>query len=172
MKRLAIIVLIEAILVIAIIVLFATIYGDVFADEYFIICKPGVYINVRFHPNKRAEVIGELELGDKVESDGKEQNGFIHVTGLSFEFTEGWIYKGLLVKDEPYICEWGCQIISDSRVAARHYINGKRKGWIKPGKEVTVYAVSRDWSITEKGYVQTRFLSVNYPEIQKCQDGD
>ena len=149
-------------------------YFTVFADEceYFILCKPGVEVNVRRTPKKGAEIIGHLELGDRVKSDGKEKNGFVHLTGLTFEFSEGWIYKGLLISERPYISEGKCQIVTDSRVAARHYINGKRKSWIKPGKEVKVYAVGKEWSITDKGYVQTRFLSLNYPEISQSANGD
>lgn len=135
--------------------------------EYFILCKPGAQINTRISPNKRAEIIGHLECGEKVISDGKEKNGFVHLINLHFEYTEGWVYKGLLIEEPPYIVQWKCQSISDNRVAARFYINGKRKSWIKPGKEVTVYAVGKEWCFTDRGYVQTRFLSLNYPEVSQ-----
>ena len=133
------------------------------ADEYYVLCKPGVYVNVRQNPARKSEVIGELELGDMVETDGKEKNGFVHVTGLSFELTEGWIYKGLLIPEKPYIKEFTVQTISSEKVSTRHYINGKRKAWVKPGRDVIVYAMGKEWSITNKGYMMTKFLPINYP---------
>jgi hypothetical protein len=135
-----------------------------FADEaeYFILCKPGNEINVRRSPKMGGTVIGRKEFGDKVTSDGKEKNGFVHIIGLSFEETEGWIYKGLLINEPPVISEGECQICSSGRVACRVYINGKRRKWLRDGSEVKVYAIGKEWSYTNKGYIQTEFLTVNY----------
>ena len=135
----------------------------VIAEEYYVLCKPGIYVNVRQNPARKSEVIGELELGDRVETDGKEKNGYVHLIGLSFELTEGWIYKGLLIPEKPYVREFTVQTISSERVATRYYINGKRKAWVKPGRDVIVYAMGKEWSITNKGYMMTKFLPINYP---------
>ena len=145
-------------LLVAVFLIFAmTVYNDCFAEEEvrYVLCRPGVEVNVRYSPRKGSEIIGNLDCGDAVRTDGKEKNGYVHITGLTFEYSEGWIYKGLLIAERPYVKEWQCQIVTGTRVAARHYIGGKRKGWIKPGAE---------WSITNRGYVKTEFLTLNYPK--------
>lgn len=132
------------------------------SDEKYILCKPKTEINVRFSPKWDGEIIGHLYFGDSVETDGTVRNGFAHVIDLSFESMDGWIYTGLLVDTPPVVFECKDQIISDGRVAARQYIGGKRNKWLRSGREVIVYAISQDWSITDQGYVQTKYLSVNY----------
>jgi hypothetical protein len=113
-------------------------------------------------PKWDGEIIGHLYFGDSVELDGKVRNGFAHVVGLSFEEVDGWIYKGLLVDTPPIAFQGKDQIISKGRVAVRQYIGGKRNKWLRSGREVVVYAISQDWSITDQGYIQTKYLSVNY----------
>lgn len=164
MKRKIVFIVIGGIFIAIFALIALTIYNDCFAEEYYVLCRPGVEVNVRYSPRKGSEIIGNLECGDAVQTDGKEKNGFVHVTGLTFEYSEGWIYKGLLIAERPYVKEWQCQIVTGTRVAARHYIGGKRKGWIKPGQTVTVYAVGAEWSITSRGYVKTEFLTLNYPK--------
>ena len=132
------------------------------AEGKYILCRPKTEINVRACPKWGAEIIGHLYLGDSVETDGKVRNGFAHIVGLSFESMEGWIDQGLLVDTPPVVFECKDQIISDGRVAARQYIGGKRNKWLRSGREVNVYAISEEWSITDQGYVQTKYLSVNY----------
>jgi uncharacterized protein YgiM (DUF1202 family) len=132
------------------------------SEEKYILCKPKTEINVRFSPKWDGQVIGHLYFGDSVELDGKVRNGFAHVIGLGFEETEGWIYKGLLVDTPPIAFQGKDRIISSGKVAARQYIGGKRNKWLRSGREVIVYAISQDWSITDQGYVQTKYLSVNY----------
>lgn len=140
-------------------------------DEYYIICKPKVEINVRERPGKRSAVIGHLMCGDSVKTDGKEKDGYLHVIELTFEETDGWIYKGLLVEEPPLIWEVKSQVCSKGRVAARKYIGGKRNRWLKDGKGVTIYAISEEWCITNYGYVRTEYLSINYGKVPQQQDG-
>ena len=127
-------------------------------DEMFILCRPTTEINVRLSPKFGAEIIGHLYLGSVVHPDGKKKNGFVHVVDLGFECMEGWIYGGLLVSTPPEAREQRMQIQANGRVAARQYINGKRNKWLRSGKEVVVYAISQEWSITDCGYIQTEFL--------------
>jgi hypothetical protein len=132
------------------------------SEEKYILCKPKTEINVRFSPKWDGQVIGHLYFGDCVETDGIVKNGFAHVVGLAFEAVDGWVYKGLLVDTPPIAVSGKDQIISSGKVAARQYIGGKRNKWLRSGKEVLIYAISQDWSITDQGYVQTKYLSVNY----------
>ena len=128
------------------------------ADDMYILCRPSTEINVRLSPKFGGEIIGHLYLGSVVHLDGKKKNGFVHAVDLGFECMEGWIYGGLLVSTPPEAREIRMQIQASGRVAARQYINGKRNKWLRTGREVTVYAISQEWSITDQGYIQTEFL--------------
>lgn len=158
MKKSIILILI---VIIAVFLIFVSLM-DASAEGKYILCRPKTEINVRFSPKFGGEIIGHLYFGDCVETDGTVRNGFAHVVGLAFEAVEGWVYKGLLVDTPPIAVSGKDQIISSGKVAARQYIGGKRNKWLRSGKEVLVYAISQEWSITDQGYVQTKYLSVNY----------
>ena len=155
--------------IIAILLLLVLLAGSALADQMYILSKGEV--NVRKSPSTRSEVVGRFWCGYQVETDGQEKHGFAHVVGLSIENGEGWIYKGLLIEEPPMIIEGKCQICSECRVAARKYVNGSKIKWLKPGREVTIYAVGQTWAITNQGYVKTEFLSINY-QIPQQKDGD
>ena len=134
-------------------------------DVYFIICKPGTSVNVRISPKTHSEIIGSKFFGDEIIVD-KERNGFVHITNLNSEYTEGWIYKGFIVCDKPRESNRSGVIVSNARVAGRKYVNGKVTKWLKNGTGVTVYAESDEWCVTDKGYVRTEFI-----EIQEQENG-
>jgi len=144
--------------------LFLAVYGlnqaGAESDGYFVLCDPTSYVNARIQPKKAAEIAGRYECGDFVETDGKERNGFVHIVNCSFEYTDAWVSKRYLVKSEPIISETVATIRAKGRVAARRWVNGKRKSWMKPGTTITVYAMSEEWSVTSRGFVQTRYLEV------------
>ena len=150
------------IILVGVLLIVASLTDAASGEEMFILCRPTTEINVRFSPKWVGSVIGHLYFGDRVETDGIIRNGFAHVVGLTFETGEGWVHSGLLVHSQPLAYRCRDQIISGGRVAARQYIGGKRNRWLKPGREVQVYAISKEWAITDHGYVQTEFLSVNY----------
>lgn len=126
-------------------------------EGYYVLCKPGGSVNVRSRPDKSAPVVGWVQFGRHVHTDGKEKNGFIHVTDLAAEVTDGWVYAGFLVydlpRDEAYRAEvWGGPVI------ARNCVGGKQIGRLKDGATVTVYARSNAWAYTNKGYVMCDWL--------------
>lgn len=132
------------------------------AEEYYVLCKPGELVNVREYPSKRSEIVGVKFFGGKVETDGKERNGYLHIVNIdTMEVTSGWIYKGLLVEDEPKQITARSESICEGRVACRVYMNGKVRKWLDAESSVTVYAVSEQWCYTDCGYVKTECLSIN-----------
>lgn len=159
MKKSLILILI---VIVAVFLIIVSLIDSASSEDMFILCKPKTEVNVRLYPKWGAEVIGHKYFGEIVHTDGKRKNGFLHVYDLGFEEMEGWIYSGVLVDTPPMIFEGKDQIICTGRVAARQYIGGKRNKWLKSGKEVIVYAVSQEWSITDQGYIKTKYLSVNY----------
>lgn len=142
-------------------------YNFAFAetDEYYVICKPKSEINARKRATVQSPVVATLYFGQKVESDGKEKNDFIHVVNLPAESTSGWVYKGLLSEYEPIESTGYAQIFGAEKVAARKYgcRESQVKKWLADGQTVKIYAISERWCVTEHGYVMTEFLTVNAP---------
>lgn len=128
------------------------------SDGYFILCHPESFLNARFSPSKRGSLIGSLYCGDYVETDRQKKGGYVHCTNLTFETNEGWIYTGYLVETEPVVEEYKATVIANGRVACRNRIGGKRVRWVKPGAEVTVFAHTDEWCVTNKGYIQAKYL--------------
>lgn len=136
--------------------------GSAFADEYYVLCRPGSEVNVRERPKLKSLAVASVSFGRKVEGD-REQNGFIHVTGLNAEVEEGWIYKGLLIRDEPTALTARVDVFGAWRVACRKYADRKSKivKWAYDGESVTVYAISEEWCVTDRGFIRTEFLTLN-----------
>jgi hypothetical protein len=148
-----------------VIVAAVSLYDFAFADEeeYFIICKPDGEVNVRGEPRLKSAIVGCVFFAQRVVSDGKEKNGFVHIINLPAEDDNGWIYKGLLVRDQPIPSSGRCMVYNAERVACRKYASTKSqvKKWLKDGSEVKVYAISEEWCVTNYGYIKTEFLTLN-----------
>ena len=127
--------------------------------EGWILCQPDSYVNARWSPSIRSEGIGRLELGDRIRTDGVEKNGYIHCTGLRFESNEGWIHAGYIVWDKPRITEETWTVNAGGRTACRRYVDGPRRCWAKNHSEVTVYAISSEWALTDKGFIKTACIA-------------
>lgn len=127
-------------------------------SEYFIMCQPDSFVNVREAPRSGSHIIGYLELGEKITSDGQKKSGFIHAVDLHTESGEGWISIGYLVDDKPQIETSKAWIESKGRVACRRAIGGDRRSWLKNGDELVLYASSAEWSVTDKGFIKTEFI--------------
>ena len=151
-----------ALMVIALIGILS-IYQYAFADEYYVLCRPGAEVNVRQKAKLKSPIVACVFFADRIESDGKEENGFVHVVNIKAETDSGWIYKGLLSADEPIATSGKAQVFGAERVACRKYAGGKVKRWAYEGENVELYAISEEWCVTEHGYIMTRFLTVNAP---------
>lgn len=124
-----------------------------------ILCQPDSWVYARMNPKKKSTELGRLECGEMVYTDGITKNGFIHVYDLNFELSEGWVSKGYIVYDEPRKPETiETQIKSNGRVQARKTINGKRRCWVKNGQSIKVYMISKEWSVTNKGFIKTEYI--------------
>jgi hypothetical protein len=133
-------------------------------DGYkYILCnpKPTNHVAIRRNPRKGSEETGRLDCGDRIYTDGRKLNGYIHILGMT-EDGEGWVHQGYVVDDEPVIEKCGATVAANGRVKARRYINGKRIAWLDVCTELTVYARSEEWAVTNRGYVQTKYLEVWY----------
>ena len=140
-----------------------SVYDNAFGDTFYVLCKPDGEVNVRERAKLKSPIVGCVFFADRIETDGKEENGFVHVVNLHAETDSGWIYKGLLSEYQPIKATGKAQVFGAERVAARKYAGGKLKKWLYEGQNVELYAISEDWCVTEYGYVMTKFLTVNAP---------
>ena len=131
------------------------------AEEYYVLCRPESEVNIRERPKLKSGIVACYFFGDRVATDGLEENGFVHVVDINGEVSEGWMYRGLLVDDPPVASHGTAQVFCDGRVACRKYADGKIQRWLEDGSEVKVYAISEVWCVTEYGYIKTEFLTVN-----------
>ena len=137
---------------------------DSYVSDAWVICKPGDLVNVRACPSNKSTSIGLYECGYAFRTDWESHDGWIHAIDLPLEETEGWIYAGYVSAWEP---EWRAgetaEITSDGRVACRRWCDGPRitgrGGWVQPGTTVQVFYWTPEWTVTNRGYIKTEYLS-------------
>lgn len=130
-------------------------------DETFtawIICQPGDFVNAREKPSRKSRECGFFEGGYPVTTDGVIRNGFLRCYG--FETGVAWVHTGYVVYDEPEQVEITAYSVARGRLAARKYIGGKRRCWIKVNEDLTVYWISDEWCVTNRGFVRTEYLEM------------
>lgn len=127
--------------------------------DAWIMCGPDDFVHCRRTAGKKGEVIGRLETGYRLQLDGKTKKGWAHCTDLGLEMTDGWVYAGYIVFDEPVWYDRDLLISADGRVACRKCIDGDRVGWVVSGSTVHVYWAADGWAVTDKGYIRTKFIS-------------
>ena len=49
-------------------------------------------------------------------------------------------------------------IVAEGRVAARKWIEGPVARWIQPGETVTVFWMSSEWAVTDRGYIRSEYI--------------
>ena len=132
-------------------------------EEYttaWIVCQPGDYVNARSRPSSRSSSVGWFDGGDEILLNGKEKNGYVCVVGR-FEIGEAWVSKGYVVYEEPVRMSATATVISRGKLKARRCVDGKRRCWLRNGDEVKIYWWTEDWCVTNRGYVQTKYLEMD-----------
>lgn len=145
-----------AVIVLAVLGFQAVAHADTLTEEVWVLCEPTGTVNIRSKPG--GAVFGGTSCGAKLWTDNRQKNGFLHVLDLAAEEDTGWISTRYIVYDEPV--EVNCQMVirSDGRVACRKWIGGKIIRWAHDGDTVTVYAMSLEWAVTDRGYIRSEFL--------------
>ena len=158
-----VVVIIELVLIVAAVIFVISVMRELGiaeegAEERWVLCRPGSYVNVREKPKKTGAEGGRLECGDRIRTDGKIKNGYLHIVDAGTEQGDGWIHTGYIVDDKPEIRETEMVISGKGRVACRRWVGGKRKSWAKPGSAVKVYAIGGGWAVTNRGFIQSEYL--------------
>lgn len=128
------------------------------ADSVFVLCQPDSFVNVRAFPTRSGDIVGRVEVGQELETDGVRKNGFVHLVGTGFETGEAWVHSGFITGSPVTVLTVKTVIDSTGRVACRRSIKGTRRKWLSDGQKVVIFAFSDEWSITDKGFIQTRYL--------------
>jgi len=123
-----------------------------------VLCQPDSYVVIRSSPRKTGLMECRAYAGDDFQTDGKKKNGYLHVYG-PFEAQDGWISARYMTESQPEIYPSGKKMtVWVKSVNCRWTIGGKRKGVLKRGAVVTVWLETEEWCVTNRGYIQTKYL--------------
>lgn len=155
--------LISVFIIVVLMMITCVSYSEDDKTEIYVLCHPDSYVNVRSYPGRKGEVLGRLEVGYQLYTDNVIKNGYIHCVDMSLEDTEGWIYKGYIIYDEPVEINTDTNVLKN-KVIARKYVDGDKRCYVKKDDILTVYWSGYEWSITSKGYIRTDLLNIDYSE--------
>ena len=137
------------------------------ADIMYVLCRPDDHVNMRFSASTKSEIVGYLDCGDEVETDGvvkKDNKGrkWIHIVSPCVESGDSWVCSMYLQESRVTIQKCSAYVIAKGRTALRRSPNGKRIKWLENGDEVSIIAMSNEWALTSKGYVKMDYLEGFY----------
>lgn len=129
------------------------------SETVWILCQPDSYVTIRSGPWKKSSEAGRAYAGDDFQTDGRKKGQYLHMVHVPNELGEGWISLQYVTYTQPEIYEQGETFtVNVKKVNCRMCIGGRRRGTMKRGAEVTVYLMSADWAVTNKGYIQSKYL--------------
>ena len=163
-RRKGFIVFCAAVFVITLVITYAVCMAESPDLTCWILCKPKSIVYVRRDPAKSSEMVGRLECGDEIQTDGKTRNGWIHVNGIG-EFGSGWVYCGFVSLEQPENVDEQYVCVAKKQVACRRWMDGPqisgKLGWLHNGSNVTVFYIADGWAVTSRGYIKAEFLEVD-----------
>ena len=126
--------------------------------EVYVICNPESFVYIRSAPSFKSEEVARVEVGDEMITDEKKNGKWVHVY-YPCEAGEGWIYSGYLIYDEPLVYKDGLYAQTKyKKVLSRRNVNGKKRTQLKKGANLRAYVVSDEWTITDVGFIKTKYL--------------
>lgn len=122
------------------------------------LCKPDSYVCIRSKPNVHSSVEGRILFGDWMKTDGTRVGKWLKVYG-GFEAGVGWASTEYLSDFEPVIYEKGAVMLTNAKqVICRTGRGGAILRKVKKNTAVKVWAMSEDWSVTDMGFISSRYL--------------
>lgn len=132
--------------------------SDGFIHECWVLCQPESGVYVRRRPGTQSEAVAIVSCGTSLRTYQEERGTFMKIVELPAEETEGWICQRYIVWTEPEEVNQERAIVAEGRVAARKWIEGPVARWIQPGETVTVYWMSSEWAVTDRGYIRSDYI--------------
>ena len=128
--------------------------------EAWVMCQPDSEVCVRAFPKRSAEEVGRVFPGQHIDLSGKKRGRWYHCY-ITCEAGEGWIRGDFLSFYEPmdYGQEGKTFLTTNGKLYARRSIGGNKRTTLKKGEAVQVFLMADEWSVTDKGYIMTRFLT-------------
>ena len=157
-KAIILAILITAVFLLLVVFLKDTGLAEPLQEEVWVLCMPDSYVTLRTGPGKSKPEFGGCQCGAKFWTDGKQQNGFLHVLEVPAENDTGWISARYIIYDRPEEINQRRVITGKGRVACRKWVAGKVKDWIMPGDTLTVYWMSASWAVTSRGYIKSEYI--------------
>jgi hypothetical protein len=130
----------------------------VYAKQW-IMCKD--YVLIRMGPSRKSPEVGQLDPADEIEIDGKTKDGFAHIVSP----VDGWVWAGNIVDSKPEKIDGTGYVIANKRLYCRRWIDGptvEEKPYVINGSEVKVFWIGGGWALTNRGYLQSEWLEVEY----------
>lgn len=150
-----------------VLVLFVSVVNAEGTETYvlYVLCRPTDYVNARYAPSTKSDVMGRLECGDEVETDGvvkrdKQGRSWTHIVNPGFESGESWVCSMYLQETPITIGLCYGYVSENGRTALRRSPYGKRIKWLSNGDEIIIYAMSEEWVLSKRGYVGREFLDI------------
>lgn len=127
----------------------------------YVLCSPESMLMARSTPSKSGEEVGWFIAGDEVEIESVKR-GWAKIKDASalLDTSSAYVSADYLSEYPVEVHADGARakVDADGRVKLRRTPNGEQKGWARDGDGLTVYAVGGEWSVTDKGYIQTKYL--------------
>jgi SH3-like domain-containing protein len=120
-------------------------------------CKPDSCVNIRSRPNKHSSVVAHAYMGDEITLTGKKYGKWRHCI-FPCEAGEGWIRADYLSTDEPIDIGSGRFEVEKNRTLVRVSAGGKIIRRLNAGDVVSVYLITNEWCVTNKGFIKTECL--------------
>jgi hypothetical protein len=128
-------------------------------EDAWVMCQPDSEVVVRVHPNRHSEEAARVFPGDHLTLTGKKQGRWYEVYHLC-ENGGGWVRGDFLSFSEPEVFEGGKEFVTTKgKLVARFSIKGRvRKKFKKAGATVKVFLMADEWSVTNQGYIMSKYL--------------
>ena len=150
---------------VAVVMLIGSAFAETGSQQMYVLCRPDDYVNARYSPSTKSDVMGRLCCGETVSTDGEtkiDKQGRKWIKIYGFESGEAWVCAMYLQHTPITVEQCTGYVVAKGRTALRRSPNGKRIKWLENGDEISILAMSDEWALTTRGYVKRECLDVNY----------
>ena len=128
-------------------------------EEAWVMCQPDSEVIIRETPSRHAKEAGRLWPGERVELTGNKRGRWYEIFAHT-EVETGWVRGDFLSFFEPMAFPGGKLFTTTKgNLITRMSMGGDvRNRFKRKGVIVRVYMMAEEWSVTNYGYIKTRYL--------------